>query len=276
VSASTSAKLELLKHPSLWRAGQLAAQQTQAQQGISTGYAQLDSYLLAQGWPVGGLVEIMLPSAGIGELRLLMPALQSLSQKEKRWLAWINPPFIPYAPALVGMGIDVDKILLIRTQDHKDALWALERACKSATCSTVFAWLEEKQLKLKDTQRLQLAAKQGRTLTCLFRPEEAQKQSSMAELRLILRSNREPGSVLLDIIKRRGGWPVIGITLSVAEVTASAYRQDEELQKQLSLWRTQQASTQNNKPKRDYLPPVSFPLDDTRPPQPPTLAPPVH
>ena len=58
-------------------------------------------------------MELLLPCAGIGELRLLMPALRALSNTQNRWLAWINPPFIPYAPALQAAGIESSKILLI-------------------------------------------------------------------------------------------------------------------------------------------------------------------
>ena len=117
---------------------------------------------------------------------LFIPALKALSQQQDRWLAWINPPFSPYAPALRTLGVDINKILLVHPKDHKDALWATEKACKSGTCSTVFAWLDESQLTFKDTQRLQIAAKQGNTLSCLFRPQN--EQPSMAELRLSVRA----------------------------------------------------------------------------------------
>ena len=76
----------------------------------------------------------MLPSSGLGELKLLLPVLKTLS-RQARWIAWVNPPFIPYAPALKAAGVDIDKILLIHPKNHKDALWALERATQSGTCS---------------------------------------------------------------------------------------------------------------------------------------------
>lgn len=230
-------KQALLRHPNLWRAGQL--RQSQQQPGIPTGYTQLDEQLPGQGWPVGGLMEFLLSTAGIGELRLLVPALKALSHDENRWIAWINPPFIPYAPALESVGIDINKILLIHPRSHQDALWALERACKSGTCSSALAWLDEKKLKLKDTQRLQVAAKQGQTLTCLFRPQAAHNQSSMAELRLALKSSA-PGEVMLDILKRRGGWPVQDLHLAVAEATATQHRNPAEVRQQLELWRAVQ------------------------------------
>ncbi len=78
-------------HPSLWRASQLARQHGKV---IATGYATLDAELPGQGWPVGGLIELLCQQAGIGELRLLAPALQAVS---KRSIALINPTQVPYA-----------------------------------------------------------------------------------------------------------------------------------------------------------------------------------
>ena len=237
----------LLQHPNLWRAGQINTLQVQQQENIATGYVQLDNQLPGHGWPQAGLMECLLANAGIGELRLLAPALATLSQAQNRWVAWINPPFIPYAPALQALGIDISKILLIHPRSHKDALWALERACKSGSCSSALAWLDEKKLKLKDTQRLQLAAKQGRTLTCLFRPQSSAAQASMAELRVQLHAGAGD-EVQLDILKRRGSWPLENLTLPVAEVTQTQHRSTTEITQQLELWRTVKAQQQANTP----------------------------
>ena len=256
---------KLLQHPNLWRAGQMGERQAQSQAGIPTGFTLLDEQLPGAGWPNAGLAELMLGSAGIGELRLLVPALHAMSQQQNRWVAWINPPFVPYAPALQAVGIDISKILLIHPRSHLDALWALERACRSGSCSSALAWLDEKKLKLKDTQRLQVAAKQGRTFTCLFRPQSACAHSSMAELRLALRA-ATPGQVELDILKRRGGWPLHNLVLPVAEATGTAHREAEDIQQQLILWRAFQthseiahsdASLTSDAPERRPLLPFS-------------------
>jgi hypothetical protein len=219
----------LLGHPGLWRAGQL----TRPADTLSSGFAGLDEHLPGGGWPRAGLTEFLLATAGVGELRLLVPLMRALSREETRWVAWINPPFIPYAPALESVGVDIRKILLIHPKNHREALWALERASRSGTCSLALAWLDERQLKLKDTRRLQIAARQGRTLACLFRPEEAAAANSMAELRLQM-APAEPGAMMIDIRKRRGGWPVAGIRLQIGHVTGPA-----EIHEQLSLWRDQ-------------------------------------
>lgn len=227
----------LLHHPELWRAGQL----DRSPDAVSSGFPALDEHLPGGGWPRGALAEFLLATAGIGELRLLVPLIRSLSRSEVRWVAWINPPFIPYAPALEALGVDVRKILLIHPKTHQQALWALERASRGGTCSLALGWLDERQLELKDTRRLQLAARRGRTLTCLFRPEEAAAAHSMAELRLQV-APAEPGSresagrldtINVDIRKRRGGWPVSGIRLRISDEPGPA-----DIGEQLGLWRS--------------------------------------
>jgi cell division inhibitor SulA/protein ImuA len=217
----------LLEHPALWRAGQLH----QAPPTRPSGFAALDAHLPGGGWPEAGLAEFLLGTTGVGELRVLAPLIQTLSQEQDRWIAWINPPFTPYAPALEALGIDLGRMLLIHTRNHQEALWALERTSRSGSCSLALAWLDERQLQPKDTRRLQFAAQQGRTLTCLFRPEQAAATHSMAELRLQLTA-AEPGRLTLDIRKRRGGWPVAGIRLQLDEVLSN-----ETVRAQLALWR---------------------------------------
>ncbi|MFU8817338.1 MAG: translesion DNA synthesis-associated protein ImuA [Pseudomonadales bacterium] len=218
----------LLDHPELWRAGQL----NRPADTISSGFSGLDEHLPGGGWPRSGLAELLLATSGVGELRLLIPLMRALSHEQARWVAWINPPFVPYAPAFQALGIDISKILLIHPKTHQEALWSLERASRSGTCSMALGWLNERQLQLKDTRRLQLAARQGRTLSCLFRPEEAAAANSMAELRLQVAAE-EPGFVAVGIRKRRGGWPVAGIRLQVGDATGPA-----EIREQLSLWRS--------------------------------------
>ena len=260
---------DLLKHPNLWRAGQLTG--SDAATAYPTGFAELDQHLPARGWPRAGLVELLQGNAGLGELRLFVPVMRALSEQQ-RWQAWVNPPFLPYAPALQALGVDISKILLIRTsrtaqtqqqqqhaqKQHKEALWALERATQSGTCSAVFAWLDEKRTQVKDTQRLQVAAKRGRSLLCLFRPEHP--HPSMAELRLRLK-HLQDGQLMLDIIKRRGGWPLSDVSIPLATVTESQHRKRSDIQEQLSLWRSQQqpAATAHETADPGFIPPAKRP-----------------
>ena len=241
---------QLLKHPDLWRAEQLfsAADEPAA---VSTGFLSLDAQLPGSGWPRAGLGELLLNTLGVGELRLLAPLLAELSQQEARWISWINPPFVPYAPALSALNIDVKKMLLIHPKNHKDALWALEQASKSGTCSVALAWLDESKLKLKDTRRLQLAAKQGNSFVCLFRPVQAAEQNSMAELRLQITAP-EPGELEVCINKRRRGWPVQGLRLSLSNEL-----KPEAVSEQLSLWRSFRQRRRESQTRESTNSPIS-------------------
>jgi cell division inhibitor SulA len=228
-SGSTEA---LLAHPDLWRAGRIETRS----QGIGTGYPTLDALLIDRGWPKAGLVELLSDRIGIGELRLLGPALATLSANEQRWIVWVDPPHIPYAPALDEIGIDVGKQLWVQPKSSDDALWATEHATKSGSCSAVLAWLDESKLTPKDIRRFKLATRRGETLTILFRPDDAVRRQSMAELRIALTHTSTPDRLSLEILKRRGGWPVARLELPLAHRTSRISRFD--LREQLTAWRS--------------------------------------
>ena len=230
----------LLKHPNLWRARQLVT--NRIRDGHPTGFSALDDMLCDNGWPAGGLSELLCDTYGVGELRLLAPALARLSTDQARWIAWVNPPFVPYAPALTRAGIDIDKVLLIHPKNHREALWALEQTLKTGTSSAALAWLDESKLKITDIRRLQLAAKQGRTWANLFRPSTAADKPSMAELRIMIDSvpTSSCDRLALTVLKRRGGWPTSSITLELGQTPVRHER--KTLQEQLSLWRNSRNS----------------------------------
>src|SRR6185295_7940581 len=92
------------------------------------------------GWPAGGLTELLVPTKGIGELGLLMPALARLTCAGKR-VVWLAPPYLPYAPALAAAGIDLPHLALVRAAGRRDALWAAEQALRAGSCHALLAWL---------------------------------------------------------------------------------------------------------------------------------------
>jgi hypothetical protein len=109
---------DLLQRADLWRGG--AAPPVA---GLPTGFAELDAQFPGAGWPAGALTEILTDRSGIGELQLLMPALARLTW-EDRWLAFIAPPYIPYAPALRRAGVNLAHVLVVHPRESNDALWA--------------------------------------------------------------------------------------------------------------------------------------------------------
>ena len=187
-------------HARVWR-GKVA---TVARAVLPTGYPELDRVLPGGGWPLGAVTEILVEGYGIGELGLLMPALEALTKEDparpKKWVSWIAPPFIPYAPALQQHGVHVDRLLMIHpTAGAKSRLWAIEQAVRSGASAGVLAWVTTADDVI--LRRLQLAAEDQGCWVLLFRPVSARLQRSPAALRIRLTQTR------VEIIKCRGGRP---------------------------------------------------------------------
>jgi len=200
----------LLHRADIWRGDQTPSA---VYAGVPTGFEKLDELFPGRGWPLGALTEIMSAHRGIGELSLVMPALARLSQ-EPRWIAWIAPPYIPYAPALAAMGVDPSRVLWIHPRANQDTLWALEQALRSGTCGAVLAW--PAGLDGRALRRLQLAAEVGQSLGLLFCAPEMAKQSSPAALRLELTPSQNGLNV--QVLKRRGGWAAGPVHLNMDHV----------------------------------------------------------
>lgn len=186
----------LTRHPGLWRGRDLAPH---ARTGTGTGFPALDRELPGGGWPGGYLTEIFVAHEGIGELRLLGPALAALT-RTGRHLAWIAPPYLPYAPALAAAGIAMERMLIVRTAQARDALWAAEQGLRSEACGAVLLWADVHETTA--LRRLQLAAERTHALAFLFAPLRLAAQPSPAALRLRLES--AAGGLAVHILKRRG------------------------------------------------------------------------
>ena len=197
--AATDTQLqELLAHPSVWRGRSRAAVET-----VSTGFAALDAGLPGGGWPRHGLVEVLTPQPGVGELYLLLPVLARLSRAAPgRCCTWVSPPHEPYAPGLESHRVALDRMHVVRT--HLP-LWAHEQALRSGACGMAMAWLP--RVSPRAIRRLQLAAEQGRALGVLYRSQHYASESSPAMLRLLLEPRVSGGrqGARVSLIKSRGG-----------------------------------------------------------------------
>ncbi len=170
------------------------------ERALRSGHEELDALLPGGGWPLGALTELLSDTPGIGELELLLPALRALA-RTGRCLAWIAPPYVPYAPALVQQGLPLEHIQWIRTERPQEALWAAEQALRCPAVGAVLGW--STHIVDRSLRRLQLAAETGHSFGILHRPAAAAQQPSPAALRLRL----EPMSdgLVVEVKKSRGG-----------------------------------------------------------------------
>jgi cell division inhibitor SulA/protein ImuA len=217
----------------LWRARETGSSAAAVPAGLPTGYAALDRCLPGAGWPRQGLIEIFSDQRGIGELRLLLPALATLCRDEDAadevyppsrashagsvhagsvmpphdrgrggWVAWVSPPYRPYAPSLAAWGIDVGRMLVVNGAGATE--WAMDQALRSESCSAVLGWANPRDPHA--LRRLQLAAEASRSLAVLYRPLQAGLTPSPAVLRLALLGGGTEG-LQVRIVKSRGGRP---------------------------------------------------------------------
>jgi protein ImuA len=195
----------------IWRGDQLAEA---VERTVSSGHQALDLCLPGKGWPTGSLTELLTEQDGIGELRLLAPALAALTAEQQRHVMLIAPPYRPYAVALRAWGVVVERVIWVRAPQSQ-ALWAAEQALKQDGMGAVLMW--SKEARPEALRRLQVAAHDCRSLVFLIRPLAAAAQASAAPLRIACRVVLPDGAralnrrqwlqetgLTLDIVKRRG------------------------------------------------------------------------
>lgn len=186
----------LKSQPALWR----GRDRYHADASIPTGFASLDEALPAGGWCIGGVTELLPAQQGIGEVSLLLPGLKQITSQDQ-WAAFINPPHLPYAPALCNAGVRLDRLLIIDSKNDTDTLWAAEQVLRAGIFASVVTWVERTTAPRQ--RRLQLAAEAGKSWATVFRPQRAAREHSPVAARLQL--DVVDAGLCLEFIKLRGG-----------------------------------------------------------------------
>ena len=207
-------------HPSLWRGHQLGRIGSDA---VATGFARLDVELPGGGWPRRTLAELLLPHAGVGEIRLLAPALVA-AQRAGRLVMFFDPPAALAAAALASLGLDVEELLVVHTRARvvpgSDSLWALEQALKSGHVGAVVAWLPPR-LRADRLRRLQLAAHQHDGPAFVLREAAVAGRPTASSLRLGLRAGGAD-RLQVRVLKRRGPPLEVPLALELPPVLSAA------------------------------------------------------
>jgi hypothetical protein len=187
---------ELLHNPLVWRGDSKA----RVERAVPSGFPDLDWALPGGGWPQGVLTELLSEEQGIGELRLLLPALARLAQAGQG-IVLVAPPYRPHAPAFAAAGIDPARVIVVTASEDKHRWWAAEQALRADSEGAVLLWpafLSEQHLR-----RLQLAAQEGGALAFIFATTARAAQPSPSPLRL--RLSPAGARLRVDVLKRRGG-----------------------------------------------------------------------
>jgi len=176
-------------------------------QTIETGLSSLDTILPNGGFSTSSVVEWISDQpgtlAGTTALRCARPLLQLSG-----CLAVIDGHHEFHASAAESTGIPLSRMLLIRPSDPAETLWALEQTALSAGVRVVLCWLD--RVSSTVMRRLQLAVEKSGVTIFLIRPAQVLKQPSWADVRLLIRMEKESGSqqpgsrtIAVDLIRSR-------------------------------------------------------------------------
>lgn len=106
------------------------------------------------------VTEIILPPSQVENFQLLLPMLSQLN-RERRWLAWIDPPRDLVNRWQQIHGIVTGEILVLRSSPQHSALDLAGRALAAGTCHAVVVWTP--RLKKSDFAHLEAASVQGQS-----------------------------------------------------------------------------------------------------------------
>jgi protein ImuA len=155
--------------------------------------------------PGGALVELLAAAEGSGSWTLaLLMGKQACGERNILVIADEQRCFYP--PAAVRLGIDLRRLLVIRSQRRADILSAL---VQSLRCSAVGAAIGRfERLTAAEYRSLQLAAETGSGMGFLLRPVSALRAPSFAVARLLITPMASTGAcrrVRVEVVRNRGG-----------------------------------------------------------------------
>jgi hypothetical protein len=115
---------------------------------------------------------------------------------------WIDPPFQAFAPGLLLRGIDLRQLVIVRSTDRPQWLWAAEQALRSPGCGAVVAWAGAGRARYAELRKLQVAAAERQCVGFLFSHPRHADTASPAALRLQLTARGD--GLAVEVLKQRG------------------------------------------------------------------------
>ena len=149
-----------------------------------SGCAAVDRLLPERGFPAGTLVEWLSSdeqASGAGTLALV--AARAAAERDGA-IVVLDRRRTFYPPAAAALGLELKRVLVVRTRTVDDELWACDQALR---CSGVAAvWGALNKLNQRWFRRLQLAAEAGGGIGHLLRPAQVLGRSSWSYAQLLV------------------------------------------------------------------------------------------
>ncbi len=186
---------------------------------ISAGCQALDDCLPHSGYVPGTLVEYLRATPACGASYLAFAAAAAAMQANDGFLVVVDSYDLQksiYPMALCTHGIDLQKVIFVRTQNLQDSIWAIDQALRTSAVSAVLAELD--RFDDRAARRLQLAAETGEGLGLLLRSAATRHLPSWAEVQWLVQAVPEKRSPL-----RRDPLAAAGHSVSKARTFARQF-----------------------------------------------------
>jgi len=214
-------KIEELRH----RLAAIERKDALGRQGtFSLGVPEIDAALQGpqgEGLQLGALHEIFARDVGDAPAASAIALAFVMRAAGKKPVVWVRQDFAAmemgeiYAPGLVELGFDPNRLVLVRVRDGPSALRAAEEAARCSALGAVLIelWGRHKALDLVATRRLSLAA-EGSGVPLMMMRAGAQPSPSAAASRWLVRAApsipleaEAPGhpAFVLDLVRSRAG-----------------------------------------------------------------------
>ena len=178
---------------------------------LHTGLEGLDALGI---WRLGGCVELSGELAS-GRTSLALKAVAAAGH-EGRLSAWVDGPGELYPPAAVGLGVHLDRLLIVRPKAPGKLVWSAVQLLRSGAFTCVVLDLNRTgvRLTLQESKKLSDAARTGGALLVLLTAQEAQAEGLVRlvlttpapGLRLAEEQTTEPGeSFEVEVAHSRTG-----------------------------------------------------------------------
>lgn len=181
---------------------------------VQTGIESIDQ--LVQGLPCPGIVELCGPD-GSGRTRVALE-LASAATRARRAVAWVDPLRVLYPPAAAALGVDLDRLLIIRppADGSHPEIWATEQLLRSGCFALVISHLPERRgARRFGGHQWARAAERGQCTGVVL--GERPQRDVPAEIRL------QTGGGRLSVLRDRGGRPGGSLVLPRAPAGADPW-----------------------------------------------------
>lgn len=173
---------------------------------VGIGIEPLEGILPARGFQQGTIVEWLLEGEGNGAGALILRIVAKILSSGGAFVV-VDDRHEFYPPAALGVGIDPEKMVIVRPGCARDALWAFEQSLRCAGVAIALCRIE--RLANQAYRRLQLAVEAGGGIGMVMRPAKARREPSWAMLRMLVRA-RPPATAAAESSVRRLQVELIG------------------------------------------------------------------